>query len=210
MGDRPGGCRRPRLLDQGWVGSDSNRRASRVPRMRTVPLTSLPGQQRAPTFSPDGNQVAFAWDGETGNDDIYVQLVGAGTPLRLTTDPASDRNPAWSPDGRFIAFIRFSPPESGISSSPPSVVPSAGSPASTGRTTGTCTVRVSAGLPTEGSWPSPTVVRRKSPGACSCYPSTVRYDANSRFRHPGTFAMWHPRSRLMVTLSPSSGSRAAG
>ncbi len=102
------------FLIRGWVGSGTQRsRATSAP-MRTVPLTSLPGQQRAPTFSPDGNQVAFAWDGETGNDDIYVQLVGAGTPLRLTTDPASDRNPAWSPDGRFIAFIRFSPPESGL------------------------------------------------------------------------------------------------
>ncbi len=96
------------LFIQGWVRSDRQpTRVTSAP-LRTVPLTSLPGRQRAPTFSPDGNQIAFVWDGETGNDDIYVQLVGAGTPLRLTTDPASDRNPAWSPDGRFVAFIRFS------------------------------------------------------------------------------------------------------
>src|SRR6185369_14102483 len=38
--------------------------------------------------------------------DIYVKLIGTGTPLRLTTDPAEDSYPTWSPDGRFIAFIR--------------------------------------------------------------------------------------------------------
>ncbi|HEX2344086.1 MAG TPA: protein kinase [Vicinamibacterales bacterium] len=85
------------------------------PPMHTSPLTSFPGQESAPTFSPDGNQVAFVWDGEKrDNEDIYVKLIGAGTPLRLTTSPASDRNPAWSPDGRYIAFIRVSEAESGL------------------------------------------------------------------------------------------------
>jgi eukaryotic-like serine/threonine-protein kinase len=82
--------------------------------LRTVPLTSLPGQERSPTFSPDGNQIAFSWDGDTGNEDIYVQLVGAGNPLRLTTHPAADSNPAWSPDGRHIAFVRAAPDDRGI------------------------------------------------------------------------------------------------
>src|SRR6266446_5226399 len=64
-----------------------------------------------PAFSPDGKQVAFAWDGEKGgNFDIYVKLVDAGTPLRLTTNPANEFAPAWSPDGRYVAFYR----ESGV------------------------------------------------------------------------------------------------
>ena len=47
------------------------------------------------------------WTGpKQDNPDIYVQLIGAGDPLRLTTDPRSDYNPAWSPDGRWIAFLR--------------------------------------------------------------------------------------------------------
>ena len=46
--------------------------------------------------------------------DIYVQLIGAGTPLRLTTDPADDRSPAWSPDGRHIAFLRCLGSEQGV------------------------------------------------------------------------------------------------
>ena len=75
--------------------------------MRAVPLTTYPGHERSPTFSPDGNQVAFSWNGERlDNFDIYVKLIGAGRPLRLTTDQAEDSGPAWSPDGRWIAFLR--------------------------------------------------------------------------------------------------------
>jgi len=74
---------------------------------KTVPLTSYPGQQRDPAISPDGKQVAFAWDGEQGgNFDIYVKLVDAGAPLRLTSNPANESAPAWSPDARYIAFRR--------------------------------------------------------------------------------------------------------
>jgi Tol biopolymer transport system component/tRNA A-37 threonylcarbamoyl transferase component Bud32 len=75
-----------------------------------VPLTSYPGDQQTPSFSPDGNQVAFTWNGEKqDNYDIYVKLIGPGTPLRLTTDPARDFGPKWSPDGRGIAFLRQLP-----------------------------------------------------------------------------------------------------
>jgi serine/threonine protein kinase len=76
--------------------------------LQAIPLTSYPGSQDDPTFSPDGSQVAFSWNGEKeDNDDIYVKLVGSGAPLRLTTDPAWDRYPSWSPDGRSIAFERL-------------------------------------------------------------------------------------------------------
>ena len=36
------------------------------PPLRIIPFTSLPGQKAHPDFSPDGNQLAFAWDGGTG------------------------------------------------------------------------------------------------------------------------------------------------
>jgi Tol biopolymer transport system component/serine/threonine protein kinase len=76
--------------------------------LTAVPLTTYSGFQTEPSLSPDGNQVAFTWDGEKrDNSDIYVKVVGtAGPPLRLTTDPAVDHGPAWSPDGRFVAFVR--------------------------------------------------------------------------------------------------------
>jgi Tol biopolymer transport system component len=74
-----------------------------------VPLTTTPGSESFPTFSPDGDQIAFASDGEKGDNwDIYVQMIGSGEARRLTTDPAVDTFPRWSPDGRQIAFVRSS------------------------------------------------------------------------------------------------------
>jgi serine/threonine protein kinase len=73
------------------------------------PLTSYQGSESWASFSPDGNQVAFSWNGEKqDNYDIYVKLVDSGPPLRLTSHPADDISPAWSPDGRQIAFLRTS------------------------------------------------------------------------------------------------------
>src|SRR6478736_6440475 len=56
-----------------------------------LPLTTYPGREWSPSLSPDGNSVAFTWNGDRqDNADIYVQLIGAGSPLRLTTDPAPE------------------------------------------------------------------------------------------------------------------------
>jgi eukaryotic-like serine/threonine-protein kinase len=80
------------------------------PPMRVVPFTTFDGNQLDPAFSPDGNQIAFSWNSEKGNNfDIYVKLVDGGDPLRLTTHPGQDVFPAWAPDGRSIAFYRTSP-----------------------------------------------------------------------------------------------------
>src|SRR4029078_13287251 len=65
------------------------------------PLTTLPGAETLPAFSPDGNTVAFSWNGPAeDNRDIYVQMIDSGEPLRLTTNPNFDPGPIFSPDVR--------------------------------------------------------------------------------------------------------------
>ncbi len=73
-----------------------------------VPFTAYPGLEFAPTFSPDGSQIAFAWspEGTEGKVDLYTKVIGSEKALRLTTEPADWITPAWSPDGRSIAFAR--------------------------------------------------------------------------------------------------------
>ncbi len=77
------------------------------PPARPVPLTSLAGMEQDPALSPDGDQVAFVWNGGSdGHYHLYVKLIGGGEPLQLTKAPADDFSPAWSPDGLEIAFLR--------------------------------------------------------------------------------------------------------
>ena len=90
-----------------WLFRGTARKPAAAPEV--VPLTSYAGSERSPSFSPDGNQVAFSWNGEKqDNFDIYLKLIGSPTPVRLTTDPAEDISPAFSPDGRSIGFVRVS------------------------------------------------------------------------------------------------------
>ena len=91
----------------GWLFRGAARKPAGAPEV--VPLTSYAGSERSPSFSPDGNQVAFSWNGEKqDNFDIYIKLIGSPRPVRLTTDPAEDLSPAFSPDGRSIGFFRVS------------------------------------------------------------------------------------------------------
>ena len=86
-----------------WLSWRHSRAPAEPPHV--VQLTSLPGFEFSPTFSPDGEQVAFMWDGEkSDNWDIWVKMVGSSGLRRITTDPAQDGYPSWSPDGKQIAF----------------------------------------------------------------------------------------------------------
>jgi DNA-binding winged helix-turn-helix (wHTH) protein len=74
------------------------------PALEVVPLVAMPGEEKDPAFSPDGNQVAFSHSGPN-TSGIYTTLIDGEKPLRLTDNPG-DSNPTWSPDGRQIAFAR--------------------------------------------------------------------------------------------------------
>ena len=67
-------------------------------------FTAWPGVESEPSFSPDGNDIAFA-SSASGNFDIYVQRVGGQNPANLTADSSfDDTQPVFSPDGQHIAF----------------------------------------------------------------------------------------------------------
>jgi serine/threonine protein kinase len=95
-------------------------RSSSIPATSDVPIvvrpfSNLHGERTMPAFSPDGNTVAFSWNGPAeNNQDIYVKLIDSGEPLRLTTNPDFDTGPIFSPDGRRIAFTRFTETQSGV------------------------------------------------------------------------------------------------
>ena len=69
----------PVLLAAAVFAWRSSGRPQSTEPLQAVPLITLPGVQRYPSFSPDGNHVAFTWTGpKQDNPDIYVQQIGAG------------------------------------------------------------------------------------------------------------------------------------
>ncbi|MCH2161720.1 MAG: hypothetical protein MK085_07575, partial [Phycisphaerales bacterium] len=83
-----------------WVAQLSGDEAESIPAYR---LTSGPGTESRPIFSPDGKTVAFAGEYD-GNQDVYIMPVTGGAPTRLTFHPAADAPMSISPDGRYVAF----------------------------------------------------------------------------------------------------------
>ena len=72
--------------------------------MTITALTTDPGYEGEPTFSPDGRTIAYVSDRD-GNFEIYLQQIDGGPAINLTKDPGDDVQPAFSPDGREIAFV---------------------------------------------------------------------------------------------------------
>ena len=66
-------------------------------------LTNNPGDDKYPSWSPDGKQIAFS-SKRDGNYEIYVMDADGGNLQNLTNNPNHDVSPSWSPDGKRIAF----------------------------------------------------------------------------------------------------------
>lgn len=64
-------------------------------------ISTPPGEEMFPRFSPDGTLLAFSGNYD-GNIDAYVVPVQGGTARRLTQHPSADRVLGWSPDGKSV------------------------------------------------------------------------------------------------------------
>jgi TolB protein len=67
------------------------------------------GYATSPSWSPNGQFIAFAWDrkygpGAPGGQDIYVMEIATKRWIQLTHDGGRCDFPAWSPDGRHLVY----------------------------------------------------------------------------------------------------------
>lgn len=69
-------------------------------------LTDFVGMEEFPALSPDGRSVAFTSD-LTGRRQVWVRLLGGGTPLQITKDDVDHQSPRWSADS--ASLIYFTP-----------------------------------------------------------------------------------------------------
>src|SRR5204863_4412475 len=68
-----------------------------------IKLSSPPGVEIYPRFSPDGKSIAFTGNYD-GNADAYVIPVAGGIPVRLTVHGYPDRVIDWTNDGKRVLF----------------------------------------------------------------------------------------------------------
>ena len=66
-------------------------------------ITSGPGGDYQPQWSPDGKRLVF-FSSRAGNADIWTADLGDRSIKRLTFDPGLEINPFYAPDGSHIAF----------------------------------------------------------------------------------------------------------
>jgi len=70
------------------------------------PLTSVPGIFSWPTFSPDGNRLAYGWRAGTDSSrDVYLQSINSDERDRLSNGSGDNFSPAWSPRGEEVAYL---------------------------------------------------------------------------------------------------------
>lgn len=84
------------------------------PRASNRALTQWKSNQIKPSWSPDGNWIAFFSNYEQNDHtrfDAYVVPTVGGQPFRVASNvlPPERRGPAWSPDSRSILLVRNDP-----------------------------------------------------------------------------------------------------
>lgn|GEM_PF-3450174 len=70
-------------------------------------LTSQPGIDRHPAWTPDGSTIIYESNGGSSNLNLWKVSATGGTPTQLTALAGDERMPEVSPDGTTIAFTRM-------------------------------------------------------------------------------------------------------
>jgi eukaryotic-like serine/threonine-protein kinase len=78
-------------------------------------VSAFPGSHSSPSFSPDGNMVAFVSDA-SGSPQIWVKDLARGEPIQITHESTPAATPRWSGRGDQIVFTLR---DNGIWSVPP-------------------------------------------------------------------------------------------
>ena len=79
----------------------------------TTVVSDTVGGIGAPTWSPDGERLAFNKCGEFSCGRLFIVSAGGGEPVEVGANMHAF-NPAWSPDGSRIAFQSWSSSQGGI------------------------------------------------------------------------------------------------
>ncbi len=90
-----------------YVSFEGNVSSIYVQTLRTgnrVKVSSRPGINGSPAFSPDGRRLVLTLGGTDGNLDIHVLDLATRKLTRLTSNLAIDTEGTWSPDGSEIYF----------------------------------------------------------------------------------------------------------
>ncbi|MDN6308824.1 MAG: translocation protein TolB [Psychrobacter sp.] len=67
-------------------------------------ITEVEGSIFSPTWSPDGNRIAYSVQRDKSYPIIYVQNISGGRATPLTPFPGSNLSPSFSPDGSKVLF----------------------------------------------------------------------------------------------------------
>ncbi|MEQ1823587.1 MAG: PDZ domain-containing protein [Fimbriimonadaceae bacterium] len=133
-------------------------------------LTSSPGVESSPFFSPDGSLVAFTGQYD-GNTDVFVVPAEGGVPKRITYHPGTDQVIGWSPDGKSILFT-----SSMISSTPSARM---------------FKVSASGGIATPLPFPMGTMASMSPDGSQVAYVAGFKWQqAWKRYRGGQAYAIW--------------------